>query len=68
MNTKLTLVEWLAKTEESSPEWAEEFLLQILKPNKKHDGDCTAMIHTCDLCCLEGILKDYIEYYFSEEE
>lgn len=33
-----------------------------------HYGDCTRSCQTCDICLLEGFLKDYREYYFNEDK
>lgn len=32
-----------------------------------HDGDCTNCPYTCNLCCLESLLREYREYYFSKD-
>lgn len=33
-----------------------------------HDGDCTNEPHSCLLCVLEELLKNYKEYCFNEKE
>ena len=64
--TPLTLIEFIAEQEGNDIEWAKKFIEEIMKavikePN--HYGDCTKENVTCNLCCLEGILNDYYEYF-----
>lgn len=56
-----TLFEWVANQDDTTVEWAEKFLHELLT-SPTHSGDCTGENHPCNLCVLESILDDYFEY------
>lgn len=64
IENKLDFLEWLAKDQETSLEWAREFINEIFNGKVIHLGDCTQDSCPCGLCTLERLLDDYREYYF----
>lgn len=66
IENKLDFFEWLAKNQETSLEWAREFINEIFNGKVIHLGDCTQHPCPCELCILEGLLEDYREYYFKK--
>lgn len=61
-----TLIEFIAEKDEVDIEWVKNFINGLMKSvieNPVHYGDCTNDIHTCNLCCLEGILNEYYVYF-----
>jgi hypothetical protein len=49
--------------------WATEFVSHLNSTARNvHHGDCTKQPVSCYLCVIEGLLKDYREYYFDEEK
>jgi hypothetical protein len=61
----ITIYEYLAQQENSTTEWAKEFV-QGLAMSPVHSGDCTKEIHSCNLCTLEDLLVEYREYVFGK--
>lgn len=72
----LTFFEWLAERDnegdppdmpKSDVAWAKNEVRNMFWLGK-HGGDCTDAPHTCDLCLLESLLKEYREYRFNGKE
>jgi len=58
----MTLIEYIAKEDDESIEWATKFLnglFEGIKLNPVHFGDCTSEPNTCNLCLLSSLLDDY---------
>ena len=57
----MTFKEWVANEEGSTVEWADQFINDLVNV-PKHSGDCTNESHSCSLCTLEILLKEYYEH------
>jgi putative lipase involved disintegration of autophagic bodies len=75
--SKYTFVEFIAAQEgedfnviePDNLEWAKRFVGYMgMCSNLIHIGDCTKENVSCILCVYEVYLKEYREYYFSQEE
>lgn len=74
--SKYTFVEFIAAQEgddfnvieQDNLDWAKGFVESMGRSGKWiHEGDCTKQNVSCPLCVYELYLKEYREYYFSEE-
>ena len=74
--SKYTFMEFIAAQEgddfnvieQDNLDWAKGFVESMGRSGKWiHEGDCTKQNVSCPLCVYELYLKEYREYYFSEE-
>lgn len=66
MNNKKNFLEFIAsKPGNGTPEhWKRVIPLMFEENNWVHEGDCTRVSCTCNLCLIEQYLKEYREYIF----
>lgn len=72
------LIEYIAATEsknfdnidEGMIEWAENFVKSFNNVwlNETHKGDCTNEIQPCNFCVFEGLLTEYRQYFFKNNQ
>lgn len=57
----MTLTKFLLSKDEGFFKTEEEvrFFLQDCLDQNYHEGDCTGIHHTCQLCFLENLLEEY---------
>lgn len=57
--------------EKPSTAWIENYVKNHAWKSRRfgvpvHDGDCTNMPYTCDLCVVTDLLNEYSDYFFDK--